>query len=109
MPTFDSRGPISVNIEIGVGEIQMAAGDRTDTVVEVRPRDESDEQDVRAAEETTVSFADDRLTVKGPHGRAWRGWMRNGAVDVTIEVPAGSHVEGTIGVGAFTCDGRLGD
>jgi DUF4097 and DUF4098 domain-containing protein YvlB len=109
MPTYDTPRPISVEIDIPVGDVRIVGAERTDTVVEVRPRDEADEHDVRAAEQTTVSFADERLTVKGPRGRAFRGWMRNGSVDVTIELPAGSHVEGTIGVGAFTCDGRLGD
>jgi DUF4097 and DUF4098 domain-containing protein YvlB len=109
MPTYDTPSPISVGIDIPVGDVRIVGAERTDTVVEVRPRDQADEQDVRAAEQTTVSFADGRLTVKAPRGRAWRGSTRNGSVDVTIELPAGSHVEGTIGVGAFTCDGRLGD
>jgi DUF4097 and DUF4098 domain-containing protein YvlB len=109
MPTYDTPRPISAWIEIPVGDIRIAASERADTVVEIRPRDEADDEDVRAAEQTTVAFADDRLTVKGARARAWRGWMRNGSVDVTIELPAGSHVEGTVGVGAFGCDGRLGD
>ena len=109
MPRYDTPRPISVVIDIPVGDVRIAGGDRTDTVVEVRPRDESDDDDVRAAEETTVSFSDDRLTVKGARGRAWLGWTRSGSVDVTIELPAGSHVDGTIGVGAFACEGRLGD
>ena len=28
---------------------------------------------------------------------------------MTIELPAGSHVHGTLGMGDFHCDGRLGD
>jgi hypothetical protein len=109
MPTYDTPRPISVAIEIPVGDVRITGGERDDTLVEIRPRDESDDEDVRMAEQTTVAFADDRLTVKGPRTRAWRSWMRSASVDVTIELPAGSHVEGTIGVGAFACDGRLGD
>jgi DUF4097 and DUF4098 domain-containing protein YvlB len=32
-----------------------------------------------------------------------------GSIDVTIELPAGSHVAGALGLGDFHCDGRLGD
>jgi DUF4097 and DUF4098 domain-containing protein YvlB len=32
-----------------------------------------------------------------------------GSIDVTIELPAGSHVHGTLGVGDVHSDGRLGD
>ena len=39
MPTFDTPEPISVSLELGVGDIRIVAGDRTDTVVEVRPTD----------------------------------------------------------------------
>jgi Putative adhesin len=109
MPTYDTPRPISVSIEIPVGDIRIIGAERADTVVDIRPRDASDDEDVRAAEQTTASFADGRLIVKGPRNRAWRSWMRSGSVAVTIELPAGSHVDGTVGVGAFVCDGRLGD
>src|SRR5215211_6539616 len=33
----------------------------------------------------------------------------NPSVPCTIELPAGSHVHGTLGLGDFHCDGRLGD
>ncbi len=39
MPTFDTTGPVTVNVELAVGDLRMAAGDRADTVVEVRPSD----------------------------------------------------------------------
>ena len=37
MPTFDTPNPISVEVELGVGDIRIEASDRTETVVEVRP------------------------------------------------------------------------
>jgi hypothetical protein len=54
MPTFDTPEPISVSLEIGVGDIQIAASDRADTVVEVRPTDPRKAADVQAAEQTRV-------------------------------------------------------
>jgi hypothetical protein len=109
MPTYDTPRPIAVSIEIPIGDVRIGGGDRADTVVDVRPSDESSADDVRAAEETRVAFADERLTVSGPRAAGWLLRARGGSVDVAIELPAGSHVEGTVGVGAFVCDGRLGD
>ena len=39
MPTFETPEPISVSLELGVGDVRIAASERTDTVVEVRPSD----------------------------------------------------------------------
>ena len=36
MPNFDTPEPISVTLELGVGNVRITASDRTDTVVEVR-------------------------------------------------------------------------
>ena len=66
MPTYDTPEPISVSLELGVGDIRITAGDRTDTVVEVRPSDPANKDDVAAAEQTRVEYADGRLTVKAP-------------------------------------------
>jgi len=48
MPNFETPEPISVTFELGVGNVRIAASDRTDTTVDVRPSDESDESDVQA-------------------------------------------------------------
>jgi Putative adhesin len=110
MPTFDSRGPISVNVEIGVGEIRMAASDRTDTVVEVRPADPSKQGDVTAAEQTMVDYSDGALRIKSAKG--WRQYSFRGgaeAIHVIIELPAGSTVAGEAGVGTLHATGRFSD
>jgi hypothetical protein len=110
MPTFDSRGPISVNVEIGVGEIRMAASDRTDTVVEVRPADPSKKGDVTAAQQTRVDFSDGSLRIKAHKGLrqySFRGGAE--AIHVIIELPAGSTVAGEAGVGTLHATGRFGD
>ena len=58
MPTFDTPEPISVSLELGVGEVRIAASDRDDTVVEVRPSDPTNSDDVSAAERTRVEYAE---------------------------------------------------
>ena len=110
MPTFDTPEPISVTVELGVGDLRIVASDRTDTVVEVRPSDAAKKADVTAAEQTRVEYASGRLLIKAP--KSWRQltWRGGGeSIDVQVELPAGSHLRGETGVAALRCQGRLGE
>lgn len=110
MPTFDTPEPISVTVEFGVGDLRVAATDRTDTVVEVRATDPTKKSDVAAAEQTHVEYANGGLLVKAPKG--WRviGPRKgSGSVDIVIEVPAGSRLRGSAGLGTLHGAGRLGE
>jgi hypothetical protein len=110
VPTFDTPEPISVTLDLGVGNVRIMASDRTDTFVEVRPSNGSKASDVKAAEETRVDYSHGRLQVLTP--KTWkRYWFFGGAesVDVTIELPAGSEVHGKSDMGEFRCAGRLGE
>jgi DUF4097 and DUF4098 domain-containing protein YvlB len=109
MPTFDTPEPISVTIDLAVGDVRISAGDHGATVVEVHPSDASDEEDLKAAELTRVEYADGQLLVKGPKLRSWLSRTGGGSIDLTIELPARSGVQGTLGVGDFHCAGELGD
>jgi DUF4097 and DUF4098 domain-containing protein YvlB len=106
MPTFDTPEPITTTAHIGAGSIRLTAGDRADTVVEVRPRDPERDKDVRAAEQTEVTFAAGTLAIRtkeryliGP----------SGSVDVTVDLPTGSHVEVTGSWTHVLGEGRLGE
>ena len=105
MPTFETPQPIKATIDLAVGDVRITASDGGDTVVEVRPSGASNEDDVKTAELTRVEYANEQLLVK------LRSWLSRsgGSIDVTIELPAGSHVHGTLGMGDVDCDGRLGD
>ena len=63
MPSFDTPEPISVTVELGVGDIWIVASDRTDTIVEVRPSDGAKKADVAAAQQTRVEYANGRLLI----------------------------------------------
>jgi DUF4097 and DUF4098 domain-containing protein YvlB len=108
MSTFDTPEPISVIVELLVGDVRITASDCDVTAVEVQPSDDSRDLDVRAAEQTRVEYAAGRLLVKAPKQRSF-GLGRVGSVDVTIELPAGSQVQGDTAVAAFRCAGRLGE
>ncbi|WP_405743709.1 DUF4097 domain-containing protein [Streptomyces sp. NBC_01525] len=107
MPSFDTPEPISVTVHLDAGSVQFLAGDRRDTVVEVRPRDAKRDQDVRAAEQAEVTYASGTLTVRSPKPRYLLG--RTGTVDVTVELPAGSRVDMTGAWVQVLSEGRLGE
>ncbi|MYS81179.1 DUF4097 family beta strand repeat-containing protein [Embleya scabrispora] len=111
MPVFDTPEPISVTLDIYVGDVQITAEDRTDTVVEVRPTDESDASDVKAAEQTSVEYADGVLVIKAPKPTvpAMNFSRKTRSVDVSITLPAGSHVRGEAALGDLRGSGRLGE
>lgn len=106
MPSFDTPEPISATARVDAGSIRFTTGDRLDTVVEVRPRDPKRDKDVRAAEQTEVTYASGVLTVRtkqrhlvGP----------TGAVDVTVDLPTGSRVDLTGSWVQVLGEGRLGE
>jgi DUF4097 and DUF4098 domain-containing protein YvlB len=109
MSTFDTPGPISATIDLVIGDVRISAGDRGDTIVEVRPSDASNEDDLKAAELTRVEYANEQLLVKAPRLRSWLSRSGGGSIDVTIELPTGSHLHAAAGSADFRCDGRLGD
>jgi DUF4097 and DUF4098 domain-containing protein YvlB len=109
MPNFETPEPIAVTLELGVGDVRIAASDRTDTVVEVRPTDESDESDVKAAQQVRVDYANGTLRVTGPKSRAFDFSRKTRSVDVSIELPSGSQVSAEMQLGDFRGTGRLGE
>jgi DUF4097 and DUF4098 domain-containing protein YvlB len=109
MSHFETPQPISVVLDLRVADVRVAAGQRADTVVHVRPSDASDRDDVDAAEHTRVEYADGRLLVKGPRRlREWSPFGEGGSIDVDIELPAGSDVSGRTAAGGFRLTGPLG-
>src|ERR1039457_3132003 len=111
MPDFRTRtpGPISVTLELGTGDVRIAASDRTDTVVEVRPSNEADESDVKAAKQVRVDYAGGMLRVTGPKPGAFDFSRKTRSVDVSIELPSDSQVSLDTLADDIRCAGRLGE
>jgi DUF4097 and DUF4098 domain-containing protein YvlB len=109
VPTFDTTGPISATIDVAVGDVRITAGDGAAAVIDVRPSDASNAEDVKAAELTRVEFANEHLLVKQPKPRSWRIRSTGGSIDVTIGLPAGSNLRGNGQMTDFACNGRLAD
>jgi Putative adhesin len=109
MPTFDTPGPITATIDVVVGAVRISAAERDATVVEARPTDSSNAEDVKAAEQTRAEYANGHLLIRAPKVRSWLPRARGGSVDVTIQLPAGSDVRGAGQLTDFDCEGPLGD
>ncbi|MEV4808361.1 DUF4097 family beta strand repeat-containing protein [Micromonospora avicenniae] len=108
MPSYQTPEPISVTLELGVGHVRIAASDRSDTVVEVRPSDEADESDVKAAQQVRVDYSNGTLRIIGPKVRAFDFSRKTRSVDVSIELPNDSQVSAEMQVGDYRGAGRLG-
>ncbi|MER5402366.1 DUF4097 family beta strand repeat-containing protein [Streptomyces sp. NPDC002599] len=108
MQKFDTPAPVSAVLDIPAGRIRFIAADRADTTVEVRPADASKGRDVKAAEQTEVSYADGVLRVEIPEARN-RSIGSSGSVEVTVQLPAGSRVEAKAAAAEFRGVGRLGE
>jgi hypothetical protein len=108
MQKFDTPAPISAVLDIPAGRIQLIAADRADTTVEVLPANPAKSRDVRAAEQTTVAYADGVLRIRTPEsGKQLFG--PSGCLEVTVRLPADSRIEARAAGSELRGVGRLGD
>lgn len=107
MQTFDTPTTVTAVVDIPAGQVTFIAADRSDTTVDVRPLNASKGRDVKAAEQTTVAFADGVLRVTGEVTN--QAFGASGSVDVTVQLPAGSRVETKAASAQLRGVGRLGD
>ncbi|MFF2008269.1 DUF4097 domain-containing protein [Streptomyces sp. NPDC058195] len=107
MPSFETPEPVFATFDLEAGSARITAGKRTGTVVEVLPRNSSDDNDVRAAQQTQVTCSDGRLSVRTPKKRSLFG--KPGTIEVSVELPAGSGIRAASGMGDLVCEGRFGN
>ena len=107
MQNFDTTAPIAAVLDIPAGHVQFIAADRADTTVEVRPSDASKSRDVKLAERTTVEYADGVLRIHAETKNQIFG--SSGAIEVTVQLPAGSRVEAKAAAADLRGVGRFGD
>ncbi|MET7459020.1 DUF4097 family beta strand repeat-containing protein [Nonomuraea sp. NPDC005501] len=108
MQKFDTSAPITAVLDIPAGRVQFIAADRADTTVEVRPADASKSRDVKAAEQATVEYADGVLRIETAAEKN-QYFGPSGAVEVTVQLPAGSRVEAKAASTELRGVGRLGE
>lgn len=108
MQKFETPAPISAVLNIPAGRVRFIAADRADTTVDVRPADAAKGRDVRAAERTTVDYRDGVLRIQAPEAKS-ELFGPSGSLEVTVQLPAGSHVQAKAAAAEFRGVGRLGD
>jgi DUF4097 and DUF4098 domain-containing protein YvlB len=107
MFTFNTPDPITAVVDIPAGRVQLIAADRADTTAEVRPADASKGRDVKAAEQTTVDYANGVLRIETTVKNQYFG--NSGSVEVTVQLPAGSGAEVKAASTEFRTVGRLAE
>ncbi|MEU3829281.1 DUF4097 family beta strand repeat-containing protein [Streptomyces sp. SID161] len=107
MQKFDTTTPVTARLDIPAGRIQIIAADRADATVEILPLDASRGRDVKAAEQATVEYGEGVLRIGVSAKNQILG--PSGAVEVTVQLPAGSRVEAKAASAEFRGVGRLGD
>lgn len=109
MPTYPTPTPIDLAINVQVGSIQIIASDRVVTVVTVEPTSINRAVDRRGADDTTIDFDGQRMTITGPRPRlSWIGPGPTDSVDITVDVPTGSRLTAELALGMVRSLGRLG-
>ncbi|MFJ8132820.1 DUF4097 family beta strand repeat-containing protein [Streptomyces hydrogenans] len=108
MQKFATTAPIAAVVAVPAGQLRFIAADRADATVEVRPSNAGKARDVKAAEETSVSFADGVLRVAAPEARN-QLFGATGSVEVTVQLPAGSSLDVKAAAADLRGVGRLGN
>ncbi len=109
MPTFATPDPIHARIDVSAGLVRVRAGERSDTVVQVRPADPRSSADVQAAEETRVEYAAGTLVVTTPRKPRLLLFGTGASVEVDVSLPEGSRLDVSSAAGDVASEGRLGD
>ncbi|WP_328964842.1 DUF4097 family beta strand repeat-containing protein [Streptomyces virginiae] len=108
MQKFATTAPITTVLDIPAGLVRLIAADRADTTVEILPADASKGRDVKAAEQTTAEYRDGVLRITAAPAKN-KILGQSGSVEITVQLPAGSHVEAKTAATEFRGVGRLGD
>lgn len=104
MPAFTTPHPIAATVQVAGARVQVTATDRTDTVVQVEPIDQTSRSDLKVAAKTKVEFAGGRLSVK-----TTAPGDKDGSVAITIGLPAGSSLVTYLTHSTVQADGSYGD
>ncbi|EDY54588.1 MULTISPECIES: DUF4097 family beta strand repeat-containing protein [Streptomyces] len=109
MQKFDTPAPVTTVIDLPAGRVQVIAADRADTTVDIRPADPARNRDTKAAEQIDVTHGTDGvLRIAAPAAKN-QYFGPSGSVEITVQLPTGSHVQATAAAAEFRAVGRLGD
>jgi hypothetical protein len=109
MKRFETTGPVELTVDIGAhADIWVVATERNEATVQIRPRNPARALDVQAAEQIEVELVGGRLLARLSQWRRSNWFSGGGAVELMIEVPTGSVIDVSSGMGGLTAEGELG-
>ncbi|MBO1336620.1 DUF4097 family beta strand repeat-containing protein [Streptomyces sp. VRA16 Mangrove soil] len=108
MQSFSTPAALTAVVATPAARVHVVAADRADTTVDIRPADPAKGRDVKAAERTTAAYADGVLRIAAPEAKS-QAFGSSGSVEVTVQLPAGSHLEFTASLAELRAEGRLGN
>lgn len=88
MPEFPTSGPLTIDVRLAGGSVDLSAEPRDSAQIEVAPDDDS-EVAREAAARTRVELSGDQLVIAAPEASGWL-LRRSPRLRVTGRVPAGS-------------------
>ena len=106
MPTFDTPEPITATIDVVVGDVRISASDRGDHRRRGAPERRVQRRGRQGRRADPRRVRGRRAAGQGAEAALLARRSGGGSVDVTIELPAGSHVHGAGQLADFRCDGR---
>jgi DUF4097 and DUF4098 domain-containing protein YvlB len=104
MPEFPVTGPVTVQVRVPAGSVEVVAEERSSADVDIQPFDGRPESAELAAE-TRAELRGDTLKIATPESSGWRG--RNGSISVTVHVPIDSSAEAKVASAGTSFHGRL--
>lgn len=107
MHEFTCTGPVQTDIDLGSGDLLVTAGDGLTATVSITPAD-GREGSRAAAEQTTVEFDNDRLSIHTPRQGGWTLLRGGSQLRVEIRLPLDSSLQARLGSADLRTAGRLG-
>jgi DUF4097 and DUF4098 domain-containing protein YvlB len=104
MPEFPLSGPVTVQVRVPAGSIEVVAEERSSADVDIQPFDGRPESAELAAE-TRAELRGDTLKIATPDNSGWR--RRNGSIAVTVRVPYDSSADAKVASADASFHGRL--
>jgi hypothetical protein len=104
MPEFPASGPITVDVRLAAGSVDLHAEPRESALVEIEPYDGTEPGHETAAR-TRVDFSGDTLVIAAPEASGWL-LRRSPRLRVTARVPTGSTGRLRVATADVTCHGE---
>lgn len=104
MYEFPCRGPITVDLRLAAGTIELYAEARDTATVQVEPYEDGDAAR-EAADRTRVELSGDTLLIDAPESSSWL-WRRAPRLRITARVPTGSSARLRAASADTSCHGE---